>query len=347
MRPGGGWSAAPPLFAPSTHPREQGHAVLVRAWAPALAAGGSAGGAEVASARARRRTSGRPRGPPPCRRRPLTDAASAGLAAGGAVAGAGARGAGATGSRSASSARGQRAEDAAELTRSAMRAGCGPRACASISRSERSRALRSPSSSSCVREARRSSSATRSCSSCSARRSAARSWAACSEASASARCRLSRRSPSSARLPLTGARARSASDSSSIGLTRSTPSSRSSASTRSCCSAYSRCLTLRSSCSRSTAEAFSLVEQLAHTPRLLIGIPQPLLQAEDVAFERLHGRFRSLRPARQRGLAAFGGPPRPPFGEQIAFAAGSARTLAGSIPGATGGLGPSPPESPP
>ena len=54
---------------------------------------------------------------------------------------------------------------------------------------------------------------------------------------------------------------------------------------------------------------------------LLLGLPQPLLEAVDVAFERVDGRLGGLRAAHQSLLAALGRAARAAFGEQVALAA--------------------------
>ena len=59
------------------------------------------------------------------------------------------------------------------------------------------------------------------------------------------------------------------------------------------------------------------VEQLGDPAAFLLGLAQPLLQARDVAFERLDRRFGGLRAAQQGRLAALGRAARAPFGEEV------------------------------
>ena len=140
-------------------------------------------------------------------------------------------------------------------------------------------------------------------------------------------------------------------------LSRSRSMQRSSASTRSCCSAYSRCLARRSSCStdgrvRGSAAACSASIELGHAPLLLLGLAQALLEARHVGLERAHGRLGRLRAADQRGVAGLHRAARAAFGQQVALGPAAAppsprRTAAGvSLPlpsrcsyGAPDGLG--------
>ncbi len=59
------------------------------------------------------------------------------------------------------------------------------------------------------------------------------------------------------------------------------------------------------------------VQQLPDPSPFLLGVAQPLLQARDMAFERLDRGFGGLRPAQQGGLAGLGGAARAPFGQEV------------------------------
>src|SRR6185437_10782613 len=59
------------------------------------------------------------------------------------------------------------------------------------------------------------------------------------------------------------------------------------------------------------------LEQLGDAAPFLLGVAQPLLQAGDVAFQRLHGGFGRLGTALQRRLAALGGASRASLGQEI------------------------------
>ena len=74
-----------------------------------------------------------------------------------------------------------------------------------------------------------------------------------------------------------------------------------------------------------------VLERLAGPRALLLGLAQSLLQAGNVAFERLHGRFGGLRAAHQRDLAALGGAARAAFGQQIALATARATLGPGAV----------------
>ncbi len=74
------------------------------------------------------------------------------------------------------------------------------------------------------------------------------------------------------------------------------------------------------------------LDHARHPPLLVLGLAQPLLQAGDMAFERLDGRFGRLGPAREGGLAALCGTSRPPFGQQVAFARASPALAGGAEP---------------
>src|SRR6185437_9183490 len=62
------------------------------------------------------------------------------------------------------------------------------------------------------------------------------------------------------------------------------------------------------------------LEQLGDAPPFLLGVAKTLLEAGDVAFERLDGGFRGLGTALQCRLAALGRAPRAPFGEEVGLA---------------------------
>src|SRR5262249_23059328 len=77
------------------------------------------------------------------------------------------------------------------------------------------------------------------------------------------------------------------------------------------------------------------VEQVSEALALLLCLVEPLLQAGDMAFERVHGGFGGLRAANERRVAAVGGPQRAPLGEDALLAA---RTLGGLAPAGPVGL---------
>src|SRR6185437_417114 len=62
------------------------------------------------------------------------------------------------------------------------------------------------------------------------------------------------------------------------------------------------------------------LEQLGDAAPFLLGVAKTLLEAGDVAFERLDGGFRGLGTALQCRLAALGRAPRAPFGEEVGLA---------------------------
>ena len=63
------------------------------------------------------------------------------------------------------------------------------------------------------------------------------------------------------------------------------------------------------------------LQQLVQSHVFVLGLAQALLQARDMAFERLQRGFRGLGAARERDLATLGRPSRAAFGEQVALAA--------------------------
>src|SRR6185437_13934022 len=75
------------------------------------------------------------------------------------------------------------------------------------------------------------------------------------------------------------------------------------------------------------------LEQLGDAAPFLLGVAKTLLEAGDVAFERLDGGSRGLGTALQCRLAALGRAPRAPFGEEVGLApAGHGRLFSRPCP---------------